>query len=107
MVGKGMVEAEVEEEIEGAEVVMIAEMEVGVMIEGEGEEEIEQDPEVEIGKEEVPVIEAWVEAGREVVTTEGEEAETDLRVEEEEEEVEVEKQAEEVAKEANPDQGHD
>lgn len=53
-----MVEAEVEEEIEGAEVVMIAEMEVGVMIEGEGEEEIEQDPEVEIGKEEVPVIEA-------------------------------------------------
>jgi len=91
MVVKGMAGAEVEEEIEGAEAVMIAEMEVGVMIEEEVEEEIEQGPEVEIGKEEVPVIEAWVEAGREVVMTEGEEAEIDLRVEEEEEEAEVEK----------------
>jgi len=38
--------------------------------------------------------------------TEGEKAETDLKVEEEEEEAEAEKRVEEVAMEANPDQGH-
>jgi len=37
--------------------------------------------------------------------TEGEKAETDLKVEEEEEEAEAEKRVEEVAMEANPDQG--
>jgi len=53
-----MVVAEAEEEIGGVEVEMIAEMEVVGMIEEVVEEEIEQGPEVEIGKEEVPVIEA-------------------------------------------------
>jgi len=58
MVGKGMVGAEVEEEIEGVEVEMIDEMEEVGMTEEVVEEERGQGQEVEIGKEEVPVIEA-------------------------------------------------
>ena len=92
---------EVVGEIEGVEVKveMIDVMEEAVMIEEGVEEEREQGPEVEIGEEEAQVIEAWVEAGKKVVMTEGEEVGIDLKVE-------VEEQAEEVMKEVNPDQGH-
>lgn len=93
--------AEVVGEIEGVEVEveMIDVMEEAVMIEEVVEEEREQGPEVEIGEEEAQVIEAWVEAGKKVVMTEGEEVGIDLKVE-------VEGQAEEGMKEASPDQGH-
>jgi len=93
--------AEVVGEIEGVEVEveMIDVMEEAVMIEEVVAEEREQGPEVEIGEEEAQVIEAWVEAGKKVGMTEGEEVGIDLKVE-------VEGQAEEVMKEASPDQGH-
>ena len=91
--------AEVVGEIEGVEVEMIDGMEEAVMIEEVVEEEREQGPEVEIGEEEAQVIEAWVEAGKKVVMTEGEEVGIDLKVG-------VEGQAEEGMKEASPDQGH-